>query len=38
MLVKKLNLNIFSGDMRVGKNPFCRPSAAFGGAQGDGRN
>ncbi len=21
--VKKLKFNIFSGDMRVGKNPFC---------------
>ena len=35
---KKLRFNIFSGDMRVGKNPFCfaecaAPRAAHGAKQ-----
>ena len=34
-LAKKLKCDIFSGDMRVGKNPFCRTDcAACGGADG----
>ena len=33
-LVKKLEFELFSGGMYVGKNPFCRPSVLLWGARG----
>ena len=33
-LVKKLKFDIFSGDMCVGKNPFCHASVPLCGARG----